>query len=180
VFGFAFFLCDLSYSPQWTCVLFAFHYRTSLQYEKYHVTDMRFSLCFVTSAYKIYFVIIFKVSKLFRPMDGLKVIFHDLKLKIVYEDISKIFRTGRLERELQMVQLSATRCSCIAILWVSLVKFAAITLCVASQRVFIVVSVYFVIDSVRKLLDTPSYMVWTHVVMGKLWFRSWCDGLWSV
>jgi hypothetical protein len=31
------------------------------------------------------------------------------------------------------------------------------TLCVAFQRVFIVVSVYFVIDSVRKLLDTPSY-----------------------
>jgi hypothetical protein len=56
-----------------------------------------------------------------------------------------------------MVQLSATRCSCIAILWVILVSFAAITLCVASQRVFIVVSVYFVIDSVRKLLDTPSY-----------------------
>jgi hypothetical protein len=62
-----------------------------------------------------------------------------------------------LERELQMVQLSATRCSCIAILLVSLVSFAAITLCVASQRVFIVVSVYFVIDSVRKLLDTFSY-----------------------
>jgi hypothetical protein len=37
------------------------------------------------------------------------------------------------------------------------VSFAAITLCVASQRVFIVVSVYFVIDSVRKLLDTSSY-----------------------
>jgi hypothetical protein len=37
------------------------------------------------------------------------------------------------------------------------VSFAAITLCVASQRVFIVVSVYFVIDSVRKRLDTPSY-----------------------
>jgi hypothetical protein len=32
-------------------------------------------------------------------------------------------------------------------------SFATITLCVASQRVFIVVSVYFVIDSVRKLLD---------------------------
>jgi hypothetical protein len=32
------------------------------------------------------------------------------------------------------------------------------TLCVAS-RVFIVVSVYFVIDSVRELLDTPSYNV---------------------
>jgi hypothetical protein len=35
------------------------------------------------------------------------------------------------------------------------VSFVAITLCVASQRVFIIV-VYFVIDSVRKLLDTPS------------------------
>jgi hypothetical protein len=36
-----------------------------------------------------------------------------------------------------MVQLSVTRCSCIAILWDSLVSFAAITLCVASQRLFI-------------------------------------------
>jgi hypothetical protein len=72
----------------------------------------------------------------------------------VYDGVPKSFRTGRLVRELQMVLLSATRCSCIAILWVSLVSFAAITLCVTSQRVFIVV--YFVIDSVRKLLDTPS------------------------
>jgi hypothetical protein len=38
------------------------------------------------------------------------------------------------------------------------VNFAAITLCVASQRVFVIVRVYFVIDSVRKLLDTPSYI----------------------
>jgi hypothetical protein len=75
-----------------------------------------------------------------------------------YEGVTKSFRTGRLERKLQMVQLSATRYSYIAILWVSQVSFAAITLCVASQRVFIVVSVYFVIDSVRKLLDTPSYI----------------------
>jgi hypothetical protein len=37
------------------------------------------------------------------------------------------------------------------------VSFEAITLCVASQPVFIVLSVYFVIDSTRKLLDTPSY-----------------------
>jgi hypothetical protein len=37
------------------------------------------------------------------------------------------------------------------------VSFTAITLCVASQRMFIVV--YFVIDSVWKLLDTPSYLV---------------------
>jgi hypothetical protein len=35
------------------------------------------------------------------------------------------------------------------------VSFAAITLCVASQRVFVVV--YFVIDSIRKLMDIPSY-----------------------
>jgi hypothetical protein len=49
---------------------------------------------------------------------------------------------------------------------VSLVSFAAITLCVPSQRVFtaivvvvvvVVVVVDFVIDSVRKLVDTPSY-----------------------
>jgi hypothetical protein len=37
------------------------------------------------------------------------------------------------------------------------VSFAAITLCVSSQRVIPKVSVYFVIDLVRKLLDTPSY-----------------------
>jgi len=67
--------------------------------------------------------------------------------------VSKSFRTGRLARELQAVELSATMCSCIAILWVSLVSFATIILCVASQLVFIV---YFVIDSVRKLLNTPS------------------------
>jgi hypothetical protein len=54
-----------------------------------------------------------------------------------------------------MLQLSATRYSCIAIMGVSLVGFAAITLRVASQRVFIDV-VYFVIDSIRELFDTPS------------------------
>jgi len=37
------------------------------------------------------------------------------------------------------------------------VGFVAITLFVASQRVFIVVSVYFVIYSVRKLLGIQSY-----------------------
>jgi hypothetical protein len=37
------------------------------------------------------------------------------------------------------------------------VSFAAITLCVTSQRVFVVVVVDFVIDSVRKRLNTPSY-----------------------
>jgi hypothetical protein len=73
-----------------------------------------------------------------------------------HEGVSKSFRTGRLEQELKMVQLSATRCSYIAILWVSLVSFAATTLCVASQRVFIVV--HFVIDSVWKPSDTSSYV----------------------
>jgi hypothetical protein len=46
--------------------------------------------------------------------------------------------------------------NCIAILWVSLVSYAAITLGIASQRLFIFV--YFVIDSVRKRFDTPSYL----------------------
>jgi hypothetical protein len=45
------------------------------------------------------------------------------------------------------------------------VSVAAITLCIASQRVLIVVVVYFVIDSVRKLLDIPSYTK-------KLWVSS--------
>jgi hypothetical protein len=45
-------------------------------------------------------------------------------------------------------------------------SFATITLSVASQRVFFVVRVYFVIDSVRKRLDTPSYEV--YVVIGCL------------
>jgi hypothetical protein len=50
------------------------------------------------------------------------------------------FPDGRMERELQMVQLSATRCSYIATLWASLVSFAPISLCVASQLVFISLS----------------------------------------
>jgi len=57
-----------------------------------------------------------------------------------------------------MVQLSAIRCSCIATLLVRLASFATITLCVASQQAFIAVSICFIIDSVRKILDTPSYI----------------------
>jgi hypothetical protein len=57
--------------------------------------------------------------------------------KQIYGGISKSFWTGCLDWELQIVQLSATSCSCIAILWVNLVSFAAITLCVASQQVFV-------------------------------------------
>jgi hypothetical protein len=83
---------------------------------------------------------------------------YNIPMTWLYESVSRSFRTGFLERELHMVYLSATRCSCIAILWANLVSFVAITLRVASQRLFIVVVVYFVIDSVRKLLDTPSYL----------------------
>jgi hypothetical protein len=74
----------------------------------------------------------------------------------IYEGISKSFRIGLFERELQMVQLSATRCIGIAILWGSLVSFAAVTLCVASQWMFIVivVVVYFVM--------TQSGNFWIH------------------
>jgi hypothetical protein len=43
-------------------------------------------------------------------------------------------------------------------------SFATITLRVASQRVFIVVSVYFVMDSVRRLLDTPSYLAYYYLL----------------
>jgi hypothetical protein len=73
------------------------------------------------------------------------------------EGVSKSFRTGHLERELRMVQLSAIRFSFIAISLVILLSFAAISLYVASQLVFIAVSIYFVTDSVRKLLGTSLY-----------------------
>jgi hypothetical protein len=73
-----------------------------------------------------------------------------------YEGLSKSFRTGRLERELQMAQLSATRWSCIAIWWVSLVSFAATNLCVASQRVFIVLLLFI-------SLSTRSGNFWIHL-----------------
>jgi hypothetical protein len=49
-----------------------------------------------------------------------------------------------------VVQLSAIRCSCIAILPVCVVSFAAITLCIVSLRVFIIIIVVvdFGIDTV--------------------------------
>jgi hypothetical protein len=103
-------------------------------------------------------------------------------LSFVYEEVSKSFRTDRLERELQIVHHSATRCSRTAVFWISLVSFAAITLCVASQRVFIDV-VYFVVNSVRKLLDTPSYKnnlyksythtIWQTYRTGKVILTDW-------
>jgi hypothetical protein len=58
---------------------------------------------------------------------------------------------------------AVTRCSCFVILWVALVSFAAITLCVASQRVFIIV-VYFVMTQsgnfwIHPHISTPSYIL---------------------
>jgi hypothetical protein len=78
---------------------------------------------------------------------------HPNNLQSLYEGVSKSYRTGLLERELQMVQLSATRCRCIAILWVSLVSFAAITLCVASQRCVLLLFIS---------LSTQSGNFWIH------------------
>jgi hypothetical protein len=51
--------------------------------------------------------------------------FIQLTIFLLHLCVSKSFRTGHLEWELQMVQLSAIRWSCIAILWVRLVIFAA-------------------------------------------------------
>jgi hypothetical protein len=68
-----------------------------------------------------------------------------------YEGVSRSFRTGRLRRELDMVHLSATRCSCIAIFLTNVVSFAAIILYVASQRVCVVIS-----------LSTQSGNFWIH------------------
>jgi hypothetical protein len=46
------------------------------------------------------------------------------------------------------------------------VIFIALALCVVSQRVLIVFVVYFVINSVRKFFDTPSFVcvyIYTHI-----------------
>jgi hypothetical protein len=57
------------------------------------------------------------------------------------------------------------------------VSFAAITLYVASQRVIPKISVYFVVDSVWKVLDTPPFLV--HVVSSSQVFRLKCCMLFS-
>jgi hypothetical protein len=86
----------------------------------------------------------------------------------LYEGVSKSFRTGRLQRELQMVQLSASGCSCIAILWVSLVSFAIITLCVASEWVFIVVRVHFI------MTQSGNFWIHDHTSTRPYVFMAWC------
>jgi hypothetical protein len=61
------------------------------------------------------------------------------------------------------------------------VSFAVITLCVTSQRGFVVVVVvYFVTDSVRKFVDTPSHA--QNISVGKISFENiaWADGVKAV
>jgi hypothetical protein len=62
------------------------------------------------------------VHSVLQVLAGENAEFHNFNFPIlslnysVYEGVSKSFRTGRLKRELQMVQLSATRCSCSVII----------------------------------------------------------------
>jgi len=48
------------------------------------------------------------------------------------------------------------------------VNFAAINLCIASQRVFVLCYAH-VIDSVRKLLGTPSYVISAQNDLSEKW-----------
>jgi hypothetical protein len=82
-----------------------------------------------------------------------------------YDGESKSFRTGLLERELQMAQIFATRYSFIVILWVSLVSFAAIILFVASQRVIPKVSIYFVMTQSGNFWIHPCMLMMRRVVV---------------
>jgi hypothetical protein len=74
-----------------------------------------------------------------------------------YEGVYKSFRTGRLERELQVVQLFATRCSCIAIMWVSSSEFCHHKLLYCFSTTVYFCCCLFRYDSVRELFGTPSY-----------------------
>jgi hypothetical protein len=97
----------------------------------------------------------YRDSKAGRPARSLVIVVTEIRDWREIRGCKQKFPDWRLERELRMVQLSATRCSCIGILWVSLASFVAITLWRGQQRVLPKVNVYFVIGSVRKLLDTP-------------------------
>jgi hypothetical protein len=73
-----------------------------------------------------------------------------MQLQFIYEGVSRSFRTANgtaLGHYVQLYRYFMRQYS----------EFSIRNPCVASQRVFIVVSVYFVIDPVRKLLDTPTY-----------------------
>jgi len=48
--------------------------------------------------------------------DFITLMIYHLLINTESDSVTKSFRTGRLERELQMVQLSATKCNCVSIL----------------------------------------------------------------
>jgi hypothetical protein len=56
-------------------------------------------------------------------------------------------------------------------------SFTAATLCVASERVTPKVRAYFVIDSVRKLLDTLSHLSTKFGVRVLMWGRNFSQAL---
>jgi len=60
-------------------------------------------------------------------------------------------------RGLQMVQLYASKCFYVAILWVILVSFAVISFCIASQRVFIIIIIIIVVISLWLSPETFGY-----------------------
>jgi len=89
----------------------------------------------------------------------------------MYEGVSKHFWAGRLERELQIIQLTLG-----AVYWYfvcqssefcghnALCCFSSSVCCVVVVVVVVVVIVYFVIASVQKLLDIPSYICYSPLV----------------
>jgi hypothetical protein len=74
-----------------------------------------------------------------------------IKLRGIRGCIQKVSGLAAWRENCKWYSFFAIRCSCVAILWVSLVSFASITLFVASRRVFIVIS-----------LSTQSGNSWIH------------------
>jgi len=86
-----------------------------------------------------------------------------------YENVYKSFRTGHLARGLQIVQISVARCSCSAVLWVSLVSFPAVILCVALLFNKCLLLSLFI------SLSTQSGNFWIYArSWGKIYKATWC------
>jgi hypothetical protein len=65
---------------------------------------------------KLYFVLHFGEETVFTSRPTSPLVWQSTIYTLrTYDGVSKSFRTDRLERELQMVELSATRCSCISL-----------------------------------------------------------------
>jgi hypothetical protein len=88
---------------------------------------------------------------------------NSIPLRSKYEGASKNLRIGRLERGQQMVQLSATMYSCIAIVSQYSEFCPHNPLCHFSMSVYYCCLFHY--DSVRKLLDIPSYVYNMYVRM---------------